>query len=166
VLHDDQLHGEGEDDDSTDLGQRSQTRDQLVRHLVATVGIFVPDVAQTGVADLLAIANEAYELADQTFGMQAAVDWAQGFVVPPTAVAEDVERLRAAGGCLVAMARKARESRASNRLSAFRVDAFLTEDNPEKDKLRVFGREGVRVPVGSDFTECGSRASHHCGGNT
>ena len=53
------------------------------------------------------------------------------------------------------MARRARSLRKDKRLSAERVVRVLSTENPERDKLEGFGRDGVPVPVSAGFEACG-----------
>lgn len=136
---------------------RPVSREKVVRRLVESVTNYFPQFAEESEGRLRGMANEAFELADQTYGMAEAVKWAHGFVIPASAVAEDVKRLHAASGCLVTMARRERELRRGTRLSAERVNRVLSEENPERDKLYTFGEAGVPVPVSTDFEACGIR---------
>ena len=154
---------EGQKEQSSQLGQqlpdeddvRSVPRMEVVQRLIASVTNYFPQFAEESGRKLRAIANEAYELADQTYGVAEAVKWANGFVVPLSAIVSDIAFLDRAGGCLVAMARNAREARQGTRLSAERIDRVLSSENPERDKLTVFGRNGVPVPFSKDFIPCG-----------
>ena len=133
----------------------SVSRAEVVQRLVASVTNYFPKFAEESKGGLRDIANEAYILADQTYGMSEAVKWADGFEIPAASVAEDVDRLKAAGGCIATMARQARESRMNNRLSEERAVLVLSSENPERDKLAGFGRDGVPVPVSEGFVACG-----------
>ena len=90
---------------------RLVTRNEVIQRLIVSVSNYFPQFAEESKRELRYIANEAYELADQTYGIAEAVRWADGFKIPVAAVEEDVERLRAAGGCVTTMARQARELR-------------------------------------------------------
>ena len=121
------------------------------QRLGRSLHLYFPRVAQAKGADITNIVDEAYRLADGAHGLAAAVKWANGFTIPQAAVDEDARRLQDAGGCLVTMARRAREERGESRLSPLRVKESLSTDNPEWNNMMEFAVKGVEVLVAKDY---------------
>ena len=117
--------------------------------------LYFPKVAQAQRTDIANIVDEAYRLADGEYDLAAAVKWADGFTIPRTAVDEDVKRLQDAGGCIVTMARRAREERGESQLLPLRVQESLSANNPEWDKMVEFALSGVEVLVAKDYVANG-----------
>lgn len=96
------------------------------------------------------LVKEAYECVDDIYGIEAAVQWAEGFRVPVEAVARDLRIFREEGSSIENMARSRLAGIRQTRLSEDRILQCISSDNPER--ARLFGlAEGMRVPLPSDF---------------
>ena len=102
----------------------------------------------SGEAQIHALVKEAADAARSDCGVEAALAWADGYVLLPEAVQRDMASLESAGWDFEVMVRERLESLASNRMSAARI-ATLREDNPELRLLHdlVIGMK-VHVPEG------------------
>ena len=150
--------GRGEGSESV-LIEKSRRVDQAdVRGTLAHVlELYFPRCSGVDSASVRGLVDEAYRWADQTFGMEAAALWADGFHIPGSVVEASIAQWREAGGSLIEMARRARAGRHADRLSVERVRAVLSPDNPEWDRLITFGERGVDVLLGPDFVPSGPR---------
>jgi hypothetical protein len=87
-------------------------------------------------------------------GVEEAVAWAEGFVIPEEVVHRDEAILASFGGDVVAMARSRQLEPAPERLSHGRISR-LQSDNPEIERLRSLA-DGMPVPVALDFVPNGA----------
>jgi hypothetical protein len=102
----------------------------------------------SGEAQIRALVKEAADAARSNYGVEAALEWADGYVFPPEAVQRDTACLESAVSDFEVMERERLESLAANRMSEARI-AVLREDNPERALLvdLVIGMK-VHVPEG------------------
>ena len=96
------------------------------------------------------LVKETYEFVDEIYGIDAAVQWAEGFRVPVEAVARDVRIFRAEGNSIENMARGRLAGIRQTRLSEDRVGQCISTENPEREMLLGLAG-GMRVPLPSDF---------------
>ena len=96
------------------------------------------------------LVKEAYEFVDEIYGIDAAVQWAEGFKVPAEAVARDLRIFRAEGNSIENMARGRLAGIRQTRLSEDRVGQCISADNPERERLLGLAG-GMRVPLPADF---------------
>ena len=132
------------------LGRREVC--ELVLH---SIQLHFPQFVEETRERALGLVDRAYEWADQQFGLEEARDWANGFVVPPDYVEADVAAFRAAGNSIKEMARRARDGRREGRLSAARVEAVVSQQNPERDKLWEMATVGITVLQPESFVPSG-----------
>jgi hypothetical protein len=86
------------------------------------------------VESVRAILTDTYVSTDENYGIKEAIEWAEGFEIPSSAVASDMRKFRAAGLDFKSMVRRQISTNAANRLPKERVDMLLP-NNPEKNKL-------------------------------
>lgn len=147
-----EMVSEEEVDDEGDVRARVMKESVLNR-----IQLFFPQFVEETSTLALSLVDRAYEWADRQYGVTEAREWAQGFRVPQAFVDEDVKAFVEAGNDLGEMARRARESRRSERISAGRVAATISAENPERDKLWELATEGITVLKPSEFSPSGLR---------
>ena len=106
--------------------------------------------SRAGIEELIA---EAVEAARNDFGVQAANEWASGYVFPPEFVNSDVRCLRAAQLDFRSMVERRLKVLSKDRLSLNSV-ASLSPDNPELVLMADLA-EGMRVAIPEGFTPNG-----------
>ena len=72
--------------------------------LMASLTCFFPEFAAQASETAVGIVREAYEVADETYGLAAAAAWAGGYQIPEEMVQADVEKFKRLGYSLEAMA--------------------------------------------------------------
>ena len=91
--------------------------DGLINCILTTcVKYFKPKTMPT-VDSIRAILKDAYVSTDENYGIEDAIEWANGFEIPSSAVASDMRKFRAAGLDFKTMVRRQISTNAANRLS-------------------------------------------------
>ena len=148
------LHGASKVEDNSDdfvpIG-----KEIVCKQLRDCLRWFFPELITPGAEAVEAFVDESYYLADLTFGLEAAAEWGEGFVIPEMAVADDIRRFEQAGCSLAQLAETSRREKADQRLSRARVDAVISIANPHRTRLLELAEVGISIPVASDFTANG-----------
>ena len=95
------------------------------------------------------ILKDAYISTDENYGIEEAVQWADGFEIPSPTVDSDIRKFRAAGLDFKVMVKRQISMNAANRLLKDRVDRLLP-DNPEREKLYDLS-DGMVIPHSPTF---------------
>jgi hypothetical protein len=112
-----------------------------------------PDGYATTEAELRELIEEAAEAARDDYGVEAALEWADGYTFPPDYMESDVRCLRAAQLDFKTMVGRRLKQLAPGRLNAERV-ARLRADNPEKALMSDLV-VGMKVHLLDGFTPNG-----------
>ena len=96
------------------------------------------------------IIKESIRASDDEYGVQAAVQWADGYRFPDSLVASDVRCFEAASRNFTVMVRRRLRLLESTRLSVSRVES-LRDDNPERHLLQELATHGMYVPIPEHF---------------
>lgn len=140
----------------TEVGGDDGTREhEVVSRLAESMRRYFPQFVEETGDGATALVREAFRWADSQYGLETARRWANGYKIPASVVAEDVQRLKAAGGCLVTMVAKSRDGRQGVRLSPRRVRAMLSRVNPEWSTIMSFASRGVDVLRSEQFVASG-----------
>ena len=118
---------------------------ERVRLLLNTADRLFPGVL-TPAGEIRAedLARRAYNRADMDLGVEAAVEAAEGFVIPRESVERDVKELYdLCGGDFEKLTAHRKEKLKDVRLSTLRVKRALSENNPESEKLERLARSGM-----------------------
>ena len=83
---------------------------------------------------------EAYRYGSSVYGEQAAIEWAEGFRIPQSDVDKDMRELDGFHGNLKLMVDSRRALLNPERLNKERIHEFISDDNPEKEKLLLIAR--------------------------
>lgn len=120
-----------------------------VENLLAGVRAWFHNSEEYAPEDIREFIEEAIKNGDHSYGVEAAVAWAKGFMWTPEVVARDAQLLLEAGQNFGQMVKLRLAELAPERLSAERVMG-LHPDNPEIPlMLRI--AEGMTVPLPTDF---------------
>lgn len=125
---------------------------ERVEHVVATAqryGRVSRDLGQDQLLKIKATVVEAYATVDKVFGIQAALEWANGFRFPAEAHTRDADQLRAAGYNLDALIAARQEALRPQRLNHSRLDKWNPSD-PDLERLRSLV-EGIHIPEDPAF---------------
>ena len=142
----------GEEIDPSDELALSFAQMQVLETLQGTMTTYFP---QHGGMGARTVVVEAFEQADQVFGEGAAKEWASDFQLPEEIIENHKARFAQAGGSLVRMATEMREERRESRINVERVQAALSEDNPERERVMEFAEKGVELLLPPDFVASG-----------
>lgn len=71
--------------------------ENLLNSIVATCNKYYQPMNKPTVDSIRRILTEAYISADENYGIEEAIEWANGFEIPSSAVASDMRKFRAAG---------------------------------------------------------------------
>ena len=130
----------------------SGTQTQVLEVLQGTMNAYFPQYGDEGAR---AVMVDAFEQADQEFGEGVAKEWAGNFAVPEEVVADHVTRFELAGRSIERMAAGMREEHRASRLNVERVQATLSVDNPEWDRVMEFAGPGVELLLPPAFLPSG-----------
>ena len=114
-----------------------------------------PDGAPTSKAGIEELIAEAAEAARNDFGVEAAIEWANGYAFPPEYVESDVRCLRAAQLDFRSMVERRLKILSKDRLSHTSVRS-LSPDNPEL-ALMTDLVDGMRVAIPEGFVPNGNQ---------
>ena len=120
------------------------TNEILIDSIVATCNKYYQPVNKPTVDSTRRILTEAYIATDENYGIEEAIEWADGFEIPSEAVASDMRKFRSAGLDFRVMVKRQIKVNAANRLSKDRVNR-LHPDNPERNKLHDLS-DGMIIP--------------------
>ena len=135
----------------TDEEQQSSrpTRAQAKRIAKITRQLF-PEV-KTDTVQIEQLLIEAYESTSDEYGEAEALEWADGFQFPADVASRDMMDLDRHGGDLEAMVRERHDIMSSKgRLSIESVEAFVAEDDPDRQALLELVH-GIPIVVSDDF---------------
>ena len=121
---------------------------QVLETLQGTMTTYFP---QHGGMGARTVVVEAFEQADQVFGEGAAKEWASDFQLPGEVIENHKARFPQAGGSLMRMASEMREERRESRINVERVQAALSVDNPERERVMEFAETGLEIAVTTEF---------------
>ena len=123
-------------------------REQVAPTIGKWVAACFPGGTVSSEGQIQKLVQEAADAARSDYGVESALEWANGYTFPPGTVDSDTASLVAAGYDFEVMVRERLESLSDNRLSVSRVET-LREDNPERGLLMdlVVGMK-VHVPEG------------------
>ena len=99
------------------------------------------------------LVTEAYKYGSSVYGEQAAIDWAEGFRIPQSDVENDMRELDSYHGNLKLMVDARRALLNPERLNKERIHEFISDDNPEKEKLLLIAR-GMEHMADPDYRGC------------
>lgn len=114
-----------------------------------------PSGVPTSKARIEELIAEAVEAARSDFGVQAAIEWANGYAFPSSFVDSDVRCLRAAQLDFRSMVQRRLKILSKDRLSRTSV-ASLSPDNPESVLMADLA-EGMRVAIPEGFSPNGNQ---------
>lgn len=129
-------------------------REAGVRPLLKWIQHFFPetDTAEPEVNDLLV---KSFELGSSVFGVAAANTWAEGFVIPPEAIARDDALWVACNHQFERVVEAKRMAIAAGRLSVERVERALNHDNPHREAVLDLAINGISLCTPAQYTGCG-----------
>jgi hypothetical protein len=110
------------------------------------------DTAEPEVNDLLV---KSFELGSSVFGVAAANTWAEGFVIPPEAIARDDALWVACNHQFERVVEAKRMAIAAGRLSVERVKRALHHDNPHREAVLDLAINGISLCTPAQYTGCG-----------
>ena len=120
------------------------TDEKLINSIVATCNKYYQPANKPTVDSIRKTLIEAYIATDENYGIEAAVEWANGFEIPSSAVASDMKKFLEAGLDFKVMVQQQIAVNAASRLSKDRVDR-LHPNNPERNKLHDLS-DGMIIP--------------------
>ena len=126
----------------------------IVSAMLDTVRSFYPTVDVTTpnrVHQVERFVTEAYEAADLDFNIDKAVEWGDGFEIPPEVHTRDRDEFLAMGGDLTALIRKRQLELLPDRLNHERL-AGRDTNHPDTARLHDLV-DGLRIPVDPLFKE-------------
>ena len=103
----------------------------LIRDILTTATAYFSPEEILPMALLHRIIQEAIQLTDDNYGINAAIMWPKGYEIPQALVDSNVRCLRAAGLNFTSMVRQRLKTLSKDRLNHSRIDK-LREDNPER----------------------------------
>ena len=124
------------------------------KEIMATMASYFAPGEIFPVSELLKTVREAQEIADMNYGVEEAVEWADGYEFPKEMLAKDLRSFEEANYNFIGMVKKRLEMLQSSRLSMERIRG-LSADNPEKDLLCDLA-VGMRVPIPVGFIPNGT----------
>ena len=83
----------------------------MVGKVIACVECFFPEYVEQARREVKELVREAYLLADEVYGLEAAALWAGGYRIPKEMVQADVDKFRRVGNSVEAMARAGRKEK-------------------------------------------------------
>lgn len=130
-------------------GSAVNGREQLAPTIGKWVAACFPGGTISSEGQIQELVQEAADAARSDYGVESALEWANGYTFPPGTVDSDMACLVAAKYDFEVMVRERLESLSANRLSAKRVER-LREDNPERVLLMDLV-VGMKVHVPEEF---------------
>ena len=118
--------------------------ENLLNSIVATCNKYYQPMKKPTVDSIRKILTEAYISTDENYGIEEAIEWANGFEIPSSAVASDMRKFRAAGLDFKIMVKRQIAVNSANRLSKDRVNR-LHPNNPKRNKLYDLS-DGMIIP--------------------
>ena len=135
--------------------ERARSVDEVAtKEIMATIESYFAPGEKYLVAKLLETVRDAQEIADTNYGVDEAVEWAEGYEFPMEMLAKDLRSFEEANRDFELMVRTRLEALQSSRLNLERI-AGLSVDNPERELLCDLA-VGMRVPIPVGFTPNGT----------
>lgn len=106
----------------------------VIDSIIATCNMYYTPTTKPTIDSVQNILRDAYISTDENYGIEEAIQWADGFEIPSSAVDSDMRKFLAAGLDFKIMVKRQLSVNAAKRLSRERVDRLLP-DNPEIEKL-------------------------------
>jgi hypothetical protein len=99
--------------------------------------------------------NAAYELGSSIFNAADAVQWADGFTIPDSAVAVDRALWHSSERSLAQMIEHKRNEVDSSRITVQKAEANLSVNNPHRSAVIDLVRQGIQLCTPPSYTGCG-----------
>jgi hypothetical protein len=130
------------------------TSSDSVSQLCHWTSCFFPHlhIEETEVTSML---NAAYELGSSIFDASHAVQWADGFNIPDSAVAADRTLWHSSERSLAQMIEHKRNEVHSSRITVQRAEANLSVNNPHRSAVIDLVRQGIQLCTPPSYTGCG-----------
>ena len=134
---------------------RGVTSSEVAPAIGSWIRACFPGGAPTSEAGILELIAEGAEAARNDFGVEAANEWANGYVFPPAFVASDIRCLQSAQLDFRKMVERRLKILSKNRLSRTRVGS-LSPANPELALMADLA-DGMRVAIPEGFVSNGNQ---------